>query len=263
MEKKKGILITSFGSANLNAHSLLNDFVKQVELNFSDAVVKNAFTSVFISKNLNNKGITVKSVQECLEDFAQAGILDVVIQPTNLATGKEYEEKIVKVAEKMRQIFNSLKIGKPLMYVGTASENEVNYTLLALALQKQFKNFDDCEFVFMGHGVKNRCLQEYKLLQSTFNKMKLPVFIGLMEECFSLEHIVERLAVKSKGRRIILMPLLFIAGGHVEQELLTDDKSSWKNRLKQAGYEVEVYPHGICENKEVQEIYIGKIKKLL
>lgn len=263
MKKKKGILISSFGSANLTALSLLNDFVKQVELNVSDAVVKNAFTSEIISKKLIDKGITMKNFQLCLEDFAHAGILDVVIQPTNLATGKEYEEKIVKVAEKMRGLFNSLKIGKPLMYIGTESENEVNYSLLALALQSQFKNFDHCEFVFMGHGVKNRYLQEYKLLQSTFDKMNLPVFIGLMEECFSFEHVLERLAAKSKEKKIVLMPLLFLAGGHVEQEMLTNDKNSWRNKLNQAGYQVEVYPYGICENKAVQEIYIGKIKKLL
>lgn len=262
---KKIILLASFGVMNQKAkHYYMDELLRKIKVNFPDYEAQNVFTSFFIIKKLREQGIFIAHLTEALERLKKEGYEDVVIQPTHLTPGEEYDNKIIAVAATYQSAFPRLLIGRPaIMYEGQGNPDD--YQLMIKALQYQIPPLDDLdEVVFMGHGSPNRQNDIYQKLQEKMDACASYLSIGVLEPSGtpSFDMVVERLWQKKK-KNVLLMPFLFVAGMHVIEDLSGDGKFSWKNKLLQAGFNVVVDPRGLGENEAIQRIYIQHIKDVI
>ena len=257
---KKAILIVSFGTLkNAARASCVDEIISKVKRNFPQYEVKNVFTSVFILQKINKEKLDIFSLSETLELLLQDGYEEVIIQPTLLTAGQEYKEKILKVVEKYQDKFPIVKIGPPAILP------DKNIDLVMNALDKQIDLIGmDEEIVLMGHGSKNEHNPLYLELQKAVDKICPYISIGVLEEDDypNFNDVIKRLQQKNR-KRVCLMPLLFVAGMHVREDMLGDISTSWKSRLKKAGFVVRYYDKGLGENEVFQEIYLKNIEGMI
>lgn len=267
-DRKKAIVLASFGTAFKESREKnIDSFEVLVKAEFPEYSVRRAFTSKFIIRKLAGQGITVDSLEMVLENLKSTGYQDVVIQSLHLTAGEEYENKILRVAEQYRDIFCTLRIGRPAMMksANVSFEQETaDFMQIKEALQQQMPPVlaSGQHIVLMGHGSPHRHNPAYEKLQTVFDADGLPVTIGVLEESDSpnIEAVLRRLGENKNVSTVILMPLLLTAGDHVLNDMAGPEPGSWQSRLLRAGYQVQPYMHGLGENPAVQRIYLQHIK---
>lgn len=256
--KKKAILLVSFGTLSSQQRArCIDKIMHKTKVNFPAYTVKNVFTSVFILNKLQDK-TDIFSLPEILATLHEEKYEEIIIQPTLLTAGEEYQNKIVKVAMPYQRQFKRLTIGRPVI----GPDQDIRMLLQALEAQIGAKR-DDEEIVFMGHGSKNQYNPVYEELQKSIDGVRSDITIGVLEEgnCPNFENVLQRLKRKGKNK-VYLMPLLFVAGMHVEKDM-SGDEHSWKQRFLRQGFAVRVYEQGLGENEAFQHIYIEKIRRII
>ena len=216
-----------------------------------------AYTSAFLRKRLQKKGIFIPSPEECLEELAQKGYERVLVQPTHLTSGEEYRNKLLGAAEKFRERFSLLLTGEPLFF------REEDYLLVLDALQNIYSSKEG-ELVLLGHGSPHQHNPVYERLQMLADARELPMHIGVVEESdtpdFSM--VLERL--RQRGRKkILLAPLLLSGGVHVTEDMAGDSPASWKSRLEAEGFSVSTALKGLGEYPEIRALYLRKADRLV
>lgn len=262
IKTKKIILLVSFGVMDQMVKRLYIDgLLKKIAANFPDHEVQNVFTSFFIIKKLKEQGIFIEHLAQALDRLKTEGYGEVLLQPTHLTPGEEYDKKIVAVAAEYQSTFPRLWIGRPaIMYEGNGYPDD--YQIMIKALQSQLPPLGALdEIVFMGHGSPNRQNPIYQRLQDRMDACASYLSIGVLEPTGapSFDTVVERLWQKKK-ENVFLRPFLFVAGMHVIKDLSGDDMDSWKNKFLRAGFNVVVDSSGLGENEAIQRIYIQHIK---
>lgn len=247
---KKGILVVSFGtSCRETREKTINAIEKDLERSFPDRAFFSGWTSrMLTAKVRKNEGIDVRTAEEALAAIEQAGIDDLLVQPTHLIEGVE-NRRLREVLE--ASSIQRIRLGRPLM------SRERDLADVANALARTFRNVGKDEAVaLMGHGSPNRkntiYLELEKVLHGTGHEN---VLVASIEGDPGIEHIKEELSVRSVGR-VWLAPLMVVAGGHAINDLAGDDETSWKSEIEKMGYETEPYLHGLGESEEIRGIYI-------
>ncbi len=248
---KKGILVVSFGTSYLDAQQ---DNIVPVEQAIADALpeyeMRRAFGSgMIIKKLLKRDGIVIDTVEEALERFCQDGYSDLIIQPTYIIQGIEFDELKETVA-RYRMKFESIRIGYPLL------DCQDDYVRIIQALDKEFgfKKSQDA-FVFVGHGTghfANACYPalEQQLHTSGFSN----VFVGTVEGYPQLEDVQEQLK-KAGFRKVTLIPLMLVAGDHAHNDIAGDDEDSWKSTLERDGLSVSCVQRGMGSYPLIQRMF--------
>ncbi|MBA5850984.1 sirohydrochlorin cobaltochelatase [Clostridium sp. cel8] len=254
--KNKGILVVSFGTSILSIlKSCIENTENSIKREFEGYEVRRAFTSgMIINKLKSDYNLNIDSVDEALEKMLQDGILEVYVQPLHIIPGDEYD-KLVEVSKKYKSRFNKIVVGRPLLY------REGDYKIAASALKKQLPEYGDSEaIILMGHGTSHPINASYSMLQNILRDEGMKnIFVSTVEGYPVLENTI--CVLKEKNiKRVILMPFMLVAGNHVVEDMCGEDKNSWKNILKNMGFEVDLYLHGLGENKAFHEIYIQHIK---
>ncbi|MEG0390055.1 sirohydrochlorin cobaltochelatase, partial [Cetobacterium sp.] len=115
----------------------------------------------------------------------------------------------------------------------------------------------DEAIVLVGHGTEHPAMSSYPMLDYVARDLNLPLYIGTVEGYPSIEN-VKKLLEKDKKKKVILQPLMFVAGDHAKNDIAED----WKNELENEGYEVTLNLKGLGEIEKVQDIFIERAKKL-
>jgi sirohydrochlorin cobaltochelatase len=263
---KKAIILVSFGVVDeVVRSSCLDSIALKIKQSFPDYTVCTAFTSMFILKQLRKQNIHIDSLPEVLLKLQQEQYEEVVIQPTHLTPGEEYENKIIAVGKEYKTIFPQLKIGRPVFFVENETPDEDDYIIgLKCILQQIISLAQTEEVVLMGHGSPHQHNPIYEVLQRKADELKLPITIGVLEptDYPGFDDVVVRLKNKNK-KNIYLMPLLLAGGMHVMQDMAGDSPDSWLNKLQNAGFIVRVYAKGLGENEAFQNIYVQHIQDAL
>lgn len=253
---KKAILVVSFGTSYADTRELTIEATEnRFKQEFADYDVYRAFTSQTIINILKDRDkIEVMNVKEALEALKKDKYSKVVIQPLHVMNGAEYDE-LVKATNEYVECFDELIVGRALL----SSVDDYAGTIKALEGQLPSLNKDEA-VVFMGHGTHHHANSvyaafEYALHDCGFNN----VFVGTVEGYPAFEDVLERLE-ENNIRKVILMPFMLVAGDHASNDMAGDEDDSWKTMLKKAGYEVEIYLHGLGENEGIQNIYIQHAK---
>lgn len=258
MEKirKRGILAVSFGtsyedSCRLTIGALEEDFAES----FPGLPVKRAFTSSVIMRIWEERGVHIPDVRTALLELEAEGIEEVLIQPTHLLAGEEYE-KLCAQAEGLRGSFHRMDIGAPLLYA------EEDLHRVADFYANHFPRNEGETLILMGHGSRHENNVVYTRLQELWEQMECrDVFLGTVEARPDLEDVTEQLT-KSGLKRAVLTPLMLVAGDHAHTDMAGAQADSWKSVLEGKGIEVRCVVKGMGEYPEIRSIYVRHLKQL-
>lgn len=241
---KKAILVVSFGTTyDDSREKTIGAIENRIKKYFTDCIVERAFTSSIVIKRLKDRGISIPNVSEALASFFSRGIKDIIIQPTHIIEGYEYE-KIINMAECYKDKLN-IVIGKPLLY------NEIDYINTAEFIDNIFGEYKGA-VVLMGHGSDHIADTAYSKLQGY---IKSNVYIATVEGSIKIDDILDKI----DDNNVLLSPFMIVCGDHAENDLSVE----WKELLENKGYNTELLLKGLGEYAEIQNMYIEHIRGLV
>lgn len=264
-QKKKAIVVVSFGTTYADARqSCIEGVENRIQEAFPQYRMYRAFTSNFVMKRLAQlHNIYVDNLQTVLEKLQREGYSEVIIQPTHLTPGEEYENKVLKIAVAYQNVFSKFVIGRPLLYFAGEDGKPDDFAILVQALKSQIPPVIDnsAVVVFMGHGSPHQHNPAYERMQDYFDKAMINAIVGVVEETDypNFAHMQKSLE-KRNAKEILLMPMLLVAGDHAKNDMAGTDNKSWQARFIAQGYEVQVYLHGLGENVAIQDLYVQHVR---
>lgn len=261
---KKAILVVSFGTTYRDGmESSIESIENKIRVTFPDYEVRRAFTSRIIIRRLAVRdGLQIDNEREALQRLQDEGYQEVYIQPLHVVVGEEYDKvKKIVVHAAYNKSFQKISIGRPLLYYTGQEEKPDDYLSAIHAIEGQLpKNNSQEAVVFMGHGGLHPGNTAYAALQMKIEDAGLDrVFVYTVEGYPVLEHVIQKLK-KQEIKKVTLMPFMLVAGDHVKNDMASDEEDSAKSQLIKAGFEVDVYLHGLGENPNIQDLYVQHLK---
>ncbi len=257
MMSKKGILVVSFGTSYPDALIKNIQAIEEAVGNaFPGLTLRRAFTSRMIIKKLKERdGVRIDTVSEALESFLDDGFTDLIVQPTHIINGTENDRMLADLAA-FQNRFHSIRVGNPLL------TDQSDYHVLIDALTGEFSGLGDDEFlVFMGHGTEHHANAVYPALDYMLKAGGYEnIYIGTVEGYPDLR-LVKELVRKKAPKKVLLAPLMIVAGDHARNDMAGDDADSWKNEFLREGYEVSCILKGLGEYEEVRKLFTEHAKK--
>jgi len=244
---KKAIVAASFGTTYEKA---LENSIAAVENTFAESFpeyeVRRAFTSRHVISALKKKGSGADTVSEALERLISEGFEEVIVQPTHIIGGYEYE-RLCREAEMFRERFKRFDIGVPLL----SDDNDIG--AVCGFFEKKFGG--EKALAIMGHGTEHAANQVYQKLWDRFAADGFDsIFVGAMEGSLTVADIIPKL--RSGGyHEIVVTPLLLVAGEHAYNDMAGDDPSSWRSVLEAEGFEFVPVIKGLGEYEEIRSLY--------
>lgn len=260
MTEKKAILAASFGTSYEETRDkTIGAIERDLAAAYPGWEVRRAFTSGMILRVIKNRdGLHIDTVAEALQRLLDDGFTRVVIQPTHIINGEEYE-KLCRQAEAFQEAFAELKIGQPLISSSqdfdSVTEAVVKH-IPELAPQPAAQTGGPAA-VLMGHGTGHHTDAVYAALDYRFKARGYSnVVVGTVEGYPELSQVQEQLE-RLRPSNVILMPFMVVAGDHAVNDLAGDEEDSWKSVLEAQGYRTEARLEGLGEFKEIRDIYIA------
>ena len=220
---------------------------------FPEYTVRRGFTNqTIISRIKHRDGISIDNVGEALARAAANGVKNLVIQPTHMMDGLEYR-KVVTEAAKYQNTFSSLSIGAPLL----TSDADFRIVADALVSSTAAYNNGKTAICFMGHGTEAASNEVYARMQKLlWDSGWAHYFIGTMEAVPTGEDVLAMVKTRNYSR-VLLRPMMIVAGGHVNDHMAGDRAGSWRNIFQSAGYEVVCQVRGLGELEAIQNLLIN------
>lgn len=252
------ILVVSFGTSYNDSRDIT---IGAIEEAIAEACpeyeVRRAFTSqIIIDKLKERDGLEIDNVGEALDRAVADGIRELLVQPTHLMNGYEYTDLAVELTGYLDK-FDRVVLGQPLL---TSDED---FDGVIKAITGRTASYDDGEtaICFMGHGTEADSNGVYARLQEKLTEGGYEnYYIGTVEAEPSLEDVIAALEAKGGYKKVVLEPLMVVAGDHANNDMAGDEEDSWKTVLEQEGYEVECILEGLGQLSAIQELYVEHIK---
>ena len=276
---EKELLVVSFGTSfNDSRVKDIKGIEDALQAAYPDWSVRRAFTAQIIINHVQARdGEKIDNMKQALDRAVANGVKNLVVQPTHLMHGAEYDEMCEAVNEYADK-FESVAIAEPLLGEVGADATEINADKEAVATAITTEavaaaGYDDAAaaaadgtaFVFMGHGTSHTAKISYSQMQMTMQTLGYDnVFIGTVEgepEDTACEAVIEK--IKEAGyTKVVLRPLMVVAGDHANNDMAGDDADSWLSQFKAAGCfdSVDTQIAGLGEIADVQQIYIDHTK---
>lgn len=250
---EKELLVTSFGTSYPDSCRLTIGAIENaMEAAFPEYAVRRCFTSQMIINHIKRRdGISIDNVTQALDRAKANGVRHLVIQPTHMMNGLEYH-KVVREAARYRSAFASLTIGAPLL------TSDQDFRIVADALVSAAGAHDDgaTAICFMGHGTEAAANEVYDKMQKVLlDSGRRNYFIGTVEASPALEDVLARVKA-GNYRRVLLQPMMIVAGDHANHDMASDEAGSWKHSFESAGYEVICEVYGLGELKAIQDLLV-------
>jgi sirohydrochlorin cobaltochelatase len=286
---KSAIILSSFGTTEPSAVSSISNIKTMIEKTFPQTKVELVFTSNIIrsiwqkrsqnSEEWEAKGIPpevlyVKGILETFGKLQSAGYKDIVVQPTHMFHMEQYSDLVsyvqgvasIKTIRKKWMPFNKIAVGRPAM--GTIGSQHPYHEDLKRVV-KIFKadiqeaKTKNCVLVYMGHGNEVWSTGIYAELQKEMRHAYPDVmtFVGSVEGFPTLDDIKTGLNhINLESRKVLLKPLMIVAGDHAKNDMAGDEEDSWKSSFEKLGYKVYPVLKGLGSNNEFVQIFIDHIK---
>ena len=255
----KVILVVSFGTSYNNNRALTIGAIEDdIRKEFSDFDVRRAFTSQMVINILKKRDdLAIDNVEEALERAVNDGVKTIIIQPTHVMNGTEYNYKIVDTVRKYEDKFENIAIGDPLLI------GDDDFDCLIDSITSKGSADAGTANVFMGHGSPADSNAVYPTLQKKLEDRGFDnYFIGTVEAKPDFDDV---LAMLNAGdfNKILLKPLMVVAGDHAQNDMAGDEDDSWKNMFIAEGYDVECVVEGLAQSSEIREVYIKHVQKVI
>ena len=256
-DPETAILVVSFGTSyNESRDATIGATEQAIQAAFPQYEVRRAFTSqIIIDKLAERDGLEIDNVTQALDRAAADGINNLIVQPTHLMNGFEYTDLKDELAN-YEDTFDQIILGEPLLTSDEDFEGVIS------AITTDTASYDDGKtaIVFMGHGTEADSNAVYAKMQEMINADGFDnYYIGTVEATPSLDDIIAALEGKDYTR-VVLEPLMVVAGDHANNDMAGDEDDSWKSILTAKGYEVECILEGLGQKPAVQAIYVEHVK---
>lgn len=252
---KKALLCASFGTAVENGRADLTAVETALQQAAPEAHFARAWTSRIVRKKLAERGERIDSIPEALEKLAASGFTEIIVQPTHLLYGYEYDKMKAEIAPYAAR-FSRLMFGKPLL--GDTDDLQK----VACLLEQQYPPQPGEALLLMGHGTQHFAGVVYPALQSVFAfHCRSDVFVAAVEGWPALSDVLPQM-MGAGYNKIHLVPLLLVAGDHACRDMAGSDSGSWKSQLEGKGFSVRCTLEGLGRLPGIQQMYCGKLKKL-
>ena len=273
------LLVVSFGTSfNGSRAADIKGIEDALQAAYPDWSVRRAFTAQIIINHVQARdGEKIDNMEQALDRAVANGVKNLVVQPTHLMHGAEYDE-MCEAVEQYKDKFDSVAIAEPLLgEVGSdatvinADKEAVAAAITAEAVKTA--GYDDAAaaaadgtaFVFMGHGTSHTAKVSYSQMQTTMQTLGYDnVFIGTVEgepEDTACDAVIEK--VKEAGyTKVILRPLMVVAGDHANNDMAGAEDDSWLSQFNAAdGFEsVDTQIAGLGEIADIQQLYVDHTK---
>lgn len=273
------LLVVSFGTSfNDSRAADIKGIEDALQAAYPDWSVRRAFTAQIIINHVQARdGEKIDNMQQAMDRAVANGVKNLVVQPTHLMHGAEYDE-MMEMIDSYRDKFESVAVAEPLLgevgadaAVINSDKEAVAKAITAAAVKDaDFDSLDAAAaektaFVFMGHGTSHTAKISYSQMQTTMQTLGYDnVFIGTVEgepEETACENVIE--AVKAAGyTKVVLRPLMVVAGDHANNDMAGADDDSWLSQFKASGAfeEVDTQIAGLGEISDIQQLYIAHTK---
>ena len=269
------ILVVSFGTSFNDSRAMdIGGIEKAIQEANPDWAVRRAFTAQIIINHVQARdGERIDNMQQALDRAVANGVKNLILQPTHLMHGAEYDE-MVEAVEEYRDKFESVAIAEPLLGEVGSDATVINEDKAATAQavtsvavaeagyeSAEAAAEDGVAFVFMGHGTSHTAKVSYSQMQTQMASLGYEnVFIGTVEgepEETSCEAVIEAI-VEAGYTKVILRPLMVVAGDHANNDMAGDDEDSWKSMFLASGNfeSVETQIAGLGQIEDIQRIYV-------
>ena len=274
---EKELLVVSFGTSfNDSRVADIKSIEDALQAANPDWSVRRAFTAQIIINHIQARdGEKIDNMEQALERAVANGVKQLVVQPTHLMHGAEYDEMCAAI-DKVRDQFESVEIAEPMLgEVGSdatvinADKEAVAKAVVAAALSESgYESTAAAKeagvaYVLMGHGTAHVAKVTYSQMAAQMDKLGYEnVFIGTVEgepENTSCEAVIA--AVKEAGyTTVVLRPLMVVAGDHANNDMAGADEDSWKTMFEAAGLTVNCQISGLGRIADVQALYVAHTK---
>ena len=274
---EKELLVVSFGTSFNDSRvadiKSIEDALQEANPDWS---VRRAFTAQIIINHIQARdGEKIDNMEQALERAVANGVKQLVVQPTHLMHGAEYDEMCAAI-DKVRDQFDSVEIAEPMLgevgndaTVINADKEAVAKAVVAAALEESgYESTAAAKdagvaYVLMGHGTAHVAKVTYSQMATQMAKLGYEnVFVGTVEgepEETSCEAVIE--AVKNAGyTTVVLRPLMVVAGDHANNDMAGADEDSWKTMFEAAGLTVNCQISGLGRIADVQALYVAHSK---
>ena len=273
------ILVCSFGTSyNDSRVQDIGGIEKALQAAYPDWSVRRAFTAQIIINHIQARdNEVIDNMDQALQRAVDNGVKNLLIQPTHLMHGAEYDE-LTGTVSKYADKFDSVKIAEPLLgEVGSdtsvVNEDKQNVAKILTATAVEKAGYDSLDaaaadgtaFVFMGHGTSHEANITYDQMQTEMNDLGYKnVFIGTVEgkpadtECSAVIQKVHDAGYK----KVILRDLMVVAGDHANNDMAGDDSDSWKSQFNASGFfdSVDAQLEGMGRIPDIEQIYVSHTK---
>ena len=273
------LLVVSFGTSfNDSRVKDIKGIEDALQAAYPDWSVRRAFTAQIIINHVQARdGEKIDNMQQAMDRAVANGVKNLVVQPTHLMHGAEYDE-MMEMIDDYRDKFESVAVAEPLLGEVGANATVINEDKEAVAKAVTAEavataGYDSVEaaakdgtaFVFMGHGTSHTAKVSYSQMQTVMQTLGYDnVFIGTVEgepESTSCENVIE--AVKAAGyTKVVLRPLMVVAGDHANNDMAGADEDSWLSQFEASGAfdSVDCQIAGLGGVADVQQLYVAHTK---
>ena len=279
---EKEILVVSFGTSfNDSRVADIKSIEDAIQEAFPDWSVRRAFTAQIIINHIQARdGEVIDNMEQALERAIANGVKQLVVQPTHLMHGAEYDE-MMDAIEAVADKFETVLVAEPLLgevgndatVINADKETVAKAVVADTAADGGFADAaaaaaEGTAFVLMGHGTAHVAKVTYSQMQTQMNQLGYDnVFIGTVEgepEETSCEAVIE--AVKAAGyKNVVLRPLMVVAGDHANNDMAGDEEDSWKSMFAAAGCfdKIDTQISGLGSIEAVQALYVAHTQTAL
>ena len=276
------ILVVSFGTSfNDSRVADIKGIEDALQEAFPDWSVRRAFTAQIIINHVQARdGEYIDNMDQALDRAVANGVKNLIIQPTHLMHGAEYDE-LMEAVEAYQGQFETVKVAEPLLgEVGTdATVINADKAVVAEAITTEAvkdagydsldaAKEDDVAFVFMGHGTSHTAKVSYSQMQTQMGELGYDnVFIGTVEgepEETACEAVIDAVA-QAGYTKVILRPLMVVAGDHANNDMAGDEEDSWKSIFTASGKfdSVDTQITGLGSIDAIQQLYVAHTKDVI
>ncbi len=287
-KEKTAIVVAAFGTSYPSAVDSLLAIVRDIEATYPETPVQMAFTSNIIRKKWHRRAddqeyhaahpevpdyfYRIKNVLGTLADFQDQGYKTIVVQPTHLTHGEEYLDvqayiegllSIDTVKERWKP-FNKIALGRPLM--GTwgnehAYDEDLHKLVEAVAPDVKLAEEQNAALVYMGHGNEHLSTGLYYEFELEMNHRypQVKTYAGLVEGHPEFSEVLEKLHTDGV-KKVLLKPLMVVAGDHATNDMAGEESDSWKSQLEAAGFKATPIMQGLGDNAAVRQQFINHLR---
>lgn len=251
------LLVLSFGTSFNDSRRLtIGAIENDLEAAFPDYSVRRGFTANIVIDHVNKRdNILIDDVDASLKRAVDNGVKNLVVQPTHLMNGLEYDELVAAVGN-YSDAFDKVVFGEPLL------TSDDDFKRVEKAITEWTSEYDDGEtaICFMGHGTEADSNKVYQKMQDMLTADGYEnYFVGTVEAAPTLDDVLEKVKA-GNYKKVVLEPLMVVAGDHANNDMAGDEDDSWKKTFENAGYEVTCLVRGLGENEDIRQIYVDHAK---